>query len=330
MVVGVLLIVSFAVIVAGAFVFTNAVEWAGVQLGLGHGAVGSVLAAVTTAMPESLIPVVAIARGGQGGEIAIGAIVGAPFLLATLAMALCGITVFVFRARRVLARPQLDRGATARDLLVFLCALPVAVVTGVLGVPPLRFAGAVLLVAAYGAFLWKTSISARREGGGAEPGSLLFDTTKHDPPTPFQVVAQTLVGIGMLVGGAVLFVSCIERLAHASGADELILTLVIAPLATELPELINSITWIRQGKDTLALGNITGAMVFQSMLPVAVGMAFTDWQLTAPALLAMFAAGGGAVLSLIAIRRGCRLSMPFIGCWAGLYVGGITSIIAGA
>ena len=328
MIVGVLLIVSFAVMVSGAFVFTNAVEWAGVQLGLGHGAVGSVLAAVATAMPESLIPVVAIARGAQGGEIAVGAIVGAPFLLATLAMALCGITAFAFRARR--ARARLDRLATGRDLLVFLCALPVAVVAGILGVPLLRFAGAVVLVVAYGTFLWRTIIQARHEGGGAEPSSLFFDTTKHDPPTPFQVLAQTVAGIGMLVGAAVLFVSCIERLAHASGADELILTLVIAPLATELPELINSVTWIRQGKDTLAMGNITGAMVFQSMLPVAVGMAFTDWQLTAPALLAMFAAAAGAVLSLIAIRRGHRLSMPFIGCWASLYVGGITSIIASA
>jgi cation:H+ antiporter len=330
MAIGVLLVISFAVMVAGAYVFTNAVEWAGVKLGLGHGAVGSVLAAVATAMPESLIPVVAIARGNQGGEIAVGAIVGAPFLLATLAMALCGITAFVFRARRVRARPQLDRHATTRDLFVFLSALPVAVVTGILGVPLLRFAGAVVLVAAYGTFIWKTIIRARKEGGGDEPGSLFFDTTKHDPPTTFQVLAQTVVGVGTLVGAAVLFVACIERLAHASGADELILTLVIAPLATELPELINSITWIRQGKDTLALGNITGAMVFQSMLPVAVGMAFTDWRLTAPALLAMFAAGAGAVLSLVAVRRGRRLSMPFISCWAGLYVGGITSIIAAA
>jgi cation:H+ antiporter len=81
MVAGVLLVVSFAVMVAGAAVFTNAVEWAGLRLGLGHGAVGSVLAAVATAMPESLIPVIAIiTEGKQAGPVAIGAIVGAPFL----------------------------------------------------------------------------------------------------------------------------------------------------------------------------------------------------------------------------------------------------------
>jgi cation:H+ antiporter len=327
MVDGVLLVASFAVMVAGAFVFTNAVEWAGVRLGLGHGAVGSVLAAVATAMPESLIPVVAIVRGQQGGEIAVGAIVGAPFLLATLAMAVCGVAALIWRARRGSARLQLDRYATARDLLVFLCALPVAIAIGLVGAWPLRLAGAVVLVAAYGVYIWKTIIRARREGSGAEPASLFFDTTKHDPPNTFQVLAQTVVGVGLLVGAAQLFVSSIEHLARAFGADALMLTLVIAPLATELPEKINSVTWVRQGKDTLALGNITGAMVFQSMLPVAFGMVFTDWRLTAPALVAMIAALCGAALSLIAVLRARRWSMPFIGCWAGLYAGGVTSII---
>jgi Ca2+/Na+ antiporter len=109
---------------------------------------------------------------------------------------------------------------------------------------------------------------------------LYFDTTKDDPPNTFQILAQTLVSVGMLIGAAELFVNSIEHLAHGLGADPLVLTLVIAPLATELPEKINSVLWIRQGKDTLALGNITGAMVFQTMPLVAFGMVFTGWRLT--------------------------------------------------
>ncbi len=58
-----------------------------------------------------------------------------------------------------------------------------------------------------------------------------------------------------------------------------ILALIIAPIATALPEKLNSVLWVRQGKDTLALGNITGAMVFQSCNPVAFGIAFTAWVL---------------------------------------------------
>ena len=66
-------------------------EWAGHKLELGEGAVGSLLAAVGTAMPETLIPIVAIIGGAEGAEdVAVGAIIGAPFLLATIAMALVG------------------------------------------------------------------------------------------------------------------------------------------------------------------------------------------------------------------------------------------------
>ena len=97
----VFLLASFAVILAGALLFTNAIEWAGHRLSLGEGAVGSLLAAVGTAMPETLIPIVAIIGGWEGSEdVAIGAIIGAPFLLATLAMALVGVSALVYRGRR--------------------------------------------------------------------------------------------------------------------------------------------------------------------------------------------------------------------------------------
>ena len=328
MVAGVLLVVSFAVTLAGAVLFTNAIEWAGLQLGLGHSAVGSVLAAVATAMPESLIPVVAVIQGRQADPIAIGAIVGAPLLLATLAMAVCGASALIYRARRGTARLQPDRDAIGRDLLVVMGALPLAIVVGLSGAPALRYGGAAVLVAAWAVLTWRTIAQGRREGGGDEPASLYFDTTKDDPPTNFQIIAKTLVGIGMLIGAAELFVNSIEHLANGFGIDALVLTLVIAPLATELPETLNSVLWIRQGKDTLALGNITGAMVLQTMPLVAFGMVFTHWHLTAPALVAMVAAMAGTALILIAVRSGWRWPGPLIGSWVGLYLGGITSIIA--
>jgi cation:H+ antiporter len=329
MVAGLLLVVSFAVMVAGAAVFTNAVEWAGVRLGLGHGAVGSVLAAVATAMPESLIPIIAIiTEGKQASPVAIGAIVGAPFLLATLAMAVCGGAALIYRSRRTSARLQPDRSAIARDLYVVLGALLLAISVGLVGARPLRVAGAAVLVAAYAVLTWKTISQGRQEGGAEEPASLYFAIRKNGPPGNLPILAQIVFSVGMLIAGAQLFVSSIEHLAHGLGVDPLILTLVIAPLATELPETLNSVIWIRQGKDTLALGNITGAMVLQSMPLVAFGMLFTDWRLTAPALTAMLAALAGAALSLLAVLRARGWSAPFVGYSAGLYIGGITTILA--
>ena len=74
----VLLAASFAVILAGALLFTNAVEWAGNKLEIGEGATGSMLAAVGTAMPETLIPIVAIIGGAEGAEDVASARSSAP------------------------------------------------------------------------------------------------------------------------------------------------------------------------------------------------------------------------------------------------------------
>ena len=84
---------------------------------------------------------------------------------------------------------------------------------------------------------------------------------------------------------------------HARGRRAL-LALVIAPIATELPEKFNSIIWVRQGKDTLAMGNITGAMVFQSTIPTVVALVFASstWVVTEDTWVA-FASAGIAFLS---------------------------------
>ena len=76
----VLLAFAFVVILAGAELFTNGIEWFGHKLNVAEGAVGSVLAAVGTALPETMIPLIAILLGsGEGAnEIGIGAILGLP------------------------------------------------------------------------------------------------------------------------------------------------------------------------------------------------------------------------------------------------------------
>ena len=74
--------------------------------------------------------------------------------------------------------------------------------------------------------------------------------------------------------GAVFFVDAVEHLGDAARRRQALLALVIAPIATELPEKFNSVIWVRGGKDTLAMGNITGAMVFQSTIPTVVALVF--------------------------------------------------------
>ena len=113
---------------------------------------------------------------------------------------------------------------------------------------------------------------------------------------------QVAFALGLVVAGAFVFVGAIERLAGGVGVSGAMLALIIAPIATELPEKLNSVLWIRQGKDTLAMGNITGAMVFQSMIPTVVALVFAPaaWSVSAGAPI-VFASAGIAFISTAAI-----------------------------
>src|SRR3989449_10621656 len=97
-----LIVGAFVLILVGAEVFTNGVEWLGIKLRISEGATGSILAAIGTATPETLIPVVAIlfTNTPDADEIGVGAVLRAPFMLGTLVMLLIGVTPFALPARR--------------------------------------------------------------------------------------------------------------------------------------------------------------------------------------------------------------------------------------
>jgi cation:H+ antiporter len=316
-----LLALSFAVILAGALVFTTAVEWAGHRLDLAEGATGSVLAAVGTAMPETLIPIVAIIGGAAGsGDVAIGAIIGAPFLLATIAMALVGISALIYRRRRPQGiRLKADAEVLDRDLVFFGVFFAAGLGLG-LGVPDaIQIPFAVLFVLAYGVYVQRTL----RHEGTVQPSEtlrpLLLDWTPGDEPANSSIALQFLVGLAAMVGGAHLFVEELVTVAEDLGTEPLVLSLILAPLATELPEKANSFFWVRQGKDALALGNITGAMVFQSTIPIAFGLAFAEWELGDYAVVsAVLGLAGGAVAYWALRLRGRFEPLPIV-LWSALF-----------
>src|SRR3954447_22131959 len=144
----VLLLLAFAVILAGALLFTNAVEWLGHRLEMGEGAVGSLLAAVGTAMPETLIAIVALLGTAEGGDqVAIGAIVGAPFLLATLAMGLCGLFAYLYRERREQGLElKAHKPTLERDLIFFLIFFTLSLALAWGAPSPLRIAAGIVVL----------------------------------------------------------------------------------------------------------------------------------------------------------------------------------------
>jgi cation:H+ antiporter len=303
-----LLLVALAVILVAAELFTNGVEWAGVRLGLGHGAVGSVLAAFGTAMPETMIPLIAIIFVGNASadEVGVGAILGAPFLLSTAAFAVSGAGLYLYaRRRRHGPRLHLDNSAINRDFTFFFLLYGLGITCTFLPEHSLKDVVAAFLLTIYGVYVYRAVSNSGEAGDEEELEPLRLHRLAGGlgtPPTAL-VSLQVLAALAGIIGGAYLFVQEVDRASDYLSIPPLALALLISPVATELPETFNSVIWVRQGKDTLAMGNISGAMVFQSSVPVAIGVVFTSWDLTTTALVAAVIAFASTAVVFISLRR---------------------------
>ena len=278
-------IAGLAVIAISSELFTNAVEWAGFRLHLGDGATGSLLAAFGTSLPETFVPIVALVSAQpSAAKIATGAVLGSSFLLLTLGVAITGIAVLGRRSKRAL---EVSPGQARRDLGTFCVAFSLVVLATLFN-QPMRYGVGIILAAIYLAYVIATLRSGTPSEKSPEPLHLLRYHHRGVDPIHTLVVLQLLVAIGGLILGSKLFVDGIDQSASALHFDPLILALVLVPVATELPETINSVLWVRSNDDGLAFGNVAGSATFQACILGFVGVTFTPWR---PGVGGMLGAG---------------------------------------
>lgn len=272
------------VILVAAEIFTNALEHLGERLKISEGVTGSLFAAVGTALPETMVPILAIFGGTAdmrvNEEIGVGAILGAPLMLSTLSIFLMGTFAWNKRGSRGGINPE--RSGFTRDLNFFLVAFALSALALFLPHdPPIwRLAlgmGLVLVYFVYIMLTLRASAQLVNDGHGTEAGEAMFLSRIGFRKNLATIVLQLALGLALLIAGAKGFIHSVDEAAKILGISALLLSLLIIPIATELPEKVNSILWIRRGKDTLALGNITGAMVFQGTLLPAIGIMLTPW-----------------------------------------------------
>ncbi|MDD2541948.1 MAG: hypothetical protein PHH28_13020 [Desulfuromonadaceae bacterium] len=332
----ILLLVALGIILLGATVFTNGLEWFGKKLKLSDGAVGSVFAAIGTALPETLVPIVAIMFGTpeSGHKIGVGAIIGAPFMLGTLAFFISGLAVIWNRKKRDdYPVMRVDTIVMRRDMEYFLILYAVAITASFLGGHPvIKTFIALALFLTYGGYVLKTL-----KGGGepeaheieeAEIDPCYFAPKSHDPLMAI-IGCQILSSLLLIVWGSYIFVEKVQIISVQIGISPFILAMIIAPIATELPEKFNSVIWINKGKDTLAIGNITGAMVFQGSVITAIGIMLTDWQLNTAALLTVALTFASVGMAYLQIRTKKHLTPRTLLVGGGFYFIFLVLIITG-
>jgi cation:H+ antiporter len=313
--------------------FVNAVEWLGARLKVGPLAVGTILAAAGTALPESVVTLVAVLFGGKhhGDDIGVGAALGGPLVVGTIAYAVTGVMLLARRRASVAAGgggaggpapaalDGTDMGRLARDQTWFLAIFVVKVGLGLVAFAIKPWLGLLFFVA--------YAVYFRRETGGGgehvadEEADADLEPLKLQPrrpsPTTFAVVVQTVATLVVIFLASQLFVHQLEWAGPAIGLSPVVVALLLSPVATELPEVMNAIIWVRQGKTPLALANISGAMMIQATVPSGIGLLGTPWRFDAPLVLAGVATMLAVVYLLFLFRTGRATAARL--CVAGVF-----------
>lgn len=314
-----LLAISALAIYFACEYFVNGVEWVGRGLAVSQRATGSILAAFGTALPESVITFIAVVFGADASQksLGVGAALGGPLVLSTIAYGVVGLTLLATRARLPhgpAAREQFAH--LSRDQAWFLIVFVAKLALGLIAFAWKPWLG-VLFLLVYAAYFRVEMHSDELLAADAAPEPLKV-TPHREVPRASIALAQTLVALLVIFGASHLFVEQLTVIGPALGIPPQLLALLLAPVATELPETLNAVIWVRQGKHQLALANISGSMMIQATVPTALGLFFTPW-LFDRALILSAAITMLAVAALLwAFRRG-RASPALLASMALLY-----------
>jgi cation:H+ antiporter len=323
------LIACAAVIYFSCEWFVNAVEWLGQRLNVGKMAVGTILAAFGTALPESVVTLVAVTTGKteSARDIGVGAAMGGPLALATIAYGVTGIALLWRKTNGLGDKDDMKR--LAKDQKWF---LPIFVVKVALGLVAFAFKPAlgVMFFAAYAVYFWREMRGGPAEEGEHDDLEPLRFQPKSEVPATLAILAQTLATLAVIFVASQFFVRQLDAIGPMLGLSTAVTALLLSPIATELPELMNAIIWVRQGKTQLALANISGSMMIQATIPSGLGLLFTTWKFDG-ALLWSGMITMAAIVYLLLTMRAHKLTPTRLAVVAAFYVAfaiGLVPILA--
>jgi cation:H+ antiporter len=270
------LVASIFVIYVSCEFFVNAIEWVGKRFNVPKNAIGTILAAFGTALPESIVTLVAVVMGNtpEQKNIGVGAALGGPLVLSTIAYAVVGASLMAFhRSSDREGVVCCDCNKLSVDQIWFLIIFMFKILLGfvVFSLKPLT---GFLFLTAYGIYCYREMSAREKDDDIIEP--LRLRPKKEEPETVW-IVVQTFMSLFFVFIGSHVFVNQLEALSLSVGIPAHVVALLLSPVATELPEILNAVIWVRQGKEMLALSNISGAMMIQATVPSAFGLFFTPW-----------------------------------------------------
>lgn len=227
--------------------------------------IGMVIVGFGTSAPEMVVSALAAMQGNPG--IALGNAYGSN--ITNIALIL-GATAMI--------RPMSVHSRVLRMELPILTAITMLAGYQLLDDDVSRLDAIVLLLVFAALMAWtiRQGVAQKKDALGVEIEQEMADDVMPLKKAAFWLAA----GLTLLVISSRILVWGAVEIAHSLGVSDLIIGLTIVAIGTSLPELASSILAARKGEHDIALGNILGSNLFNTL--AVVGIAGSISPLTAP------------------------------------------------
>lgn len=305
-------IIGLAVLVWSADTFIDGATSLAVRFNMPRFLIGVVILGIGTSAPELVVSALAAVAGSP--DLALGNAYGSNIINITLVL---GVTALI--------SPILIRANVIRHDLILLLAVTALAAFQLLDGNLSRTDGIVLIASLIGVLLIQIFLSLR-------------NNTAADVDAPKDIniakaLATLTLGLVLLIVSSRSIVWGAVELATLWGMSELLIGLTIVAIGTSLPELVASVAAARRGEHDMALGNVIGSNLFNTLGVVGVATVISPIKNIAPEILSrdvLMMAGVTLllfVLAIIAYNRqgemkrgsGLVLILTFIGysVWLG-------------
>jgi len=305
-------------VVAGGLLFTRAIEYVASRLGLTTSLVGAVISPILTSLPELTVIVIALVHGGvSGAEISIGTVIGEPFMASTIIYPMLILAALLSYLRKNRTTPYLSPG---REVIipftVFTILFPLVLIPHYIRGLISRYVIGSLLIGSYLAYV----VTMSRRGmliEQEEISSVLFSRFIENDIVAS--IIQLVISVALIYFGSEFLVNGVIYVSKLLNIDPQLLSIVIVPSVSALPESVVGLHWAYQGKDTLAVESIVGEKVLYSTFYPGMTLIVTEWVLKISAVFCVIVTVLISLAMIYYIARG-RVGYEIAGIGLAGYV----------
>ena len=243
-------VVGLAILVWSADVFIDGAVALANKLNVPSFLIGVIILGLGTSAPEMIVSMLAALEGSP--ELALGNAYGSNIVNIALVL---GATVLI---SPIIIRKSIIN----RDMPLLL--LVTAVAAWQLSDGVLSNTDGIVLIVLLVVVLGIQIILSLREGNHEHEGDTVEETAKAEHSMA-QGLGRLFLGLLVLILSSRAIVWGAIELATLWGLSELIIGLTIVAIGTSLPELVSSLSAARKGEHDMALGNIIGSNVFNTL-----------------------------------------------------------------